>query len=61
MLYYLIYHLNLDFGISNQLGMVTIITPHFKGFKLIFFNELYISYLNKPLVNRSTIFSFDFT
>jgi hypothetical protein len=54
MLYDLVFHLNLIHGISNQLGMVTIIT-------LFPFDELCISSLDKPLVNTFVIFFIGFT
>ena len=41
MLYGLIFHLNLDLGMSNQLGMTIIYTlSSFKGFKPIPLDEL---------------------
>jgi hypothetical protein len=45
MFYDLVFLLNLDLEIFNQLGMITIITLFLflKGFKLILFDELYTS------------------
>ena len=58
----LIFYLNLDFGISNQLVMAIINTLfYFKKINIILINELYTMSLKKVLVNKSTKTFFDFT
>jgi hypothetical protein len=61
MLYGLVFHLNLDLEIFNQLGMITIITLFhlLKTLSPFLLMKLYISSLEKSLVRGSTIFFFD--
>jgi hypothetical protein len=61
MSYDLAFYLNLDLKISNELGIYYHYTfSSFKGFKLIPLDELFTNSLDKLLVNKFEIFSFDF-
>ena len=61
MLYELVFYLNLDLEISNQLDKVTIIILFhiLKALRLFPLMKLYTSFLDKPLISESTIFFFD--